>query len=70
MAAQTFNRWAHHGTWQRLFDLARERGGAEWGMAFLDDTSIRAHAKATGAAKRMARPVCKRYVRPGLSGLR
>ena len=41
-------RWARLGVWDRLLDLARERG-IELGMAFLDGTSIRAHAKAAGA---------------------
>jgi transposase len=50
-AAQIFIRWARLGVWDRLLDLARERG-IELGMAFLDGTSIRAHAKAAGAAKR------------------
>jgi hypothetical protein len=35
--------------------LAQQRGGVEAGMAFLDGTSIRAHHKAAGAAKK-ARP--------------
>jgi transposase len=51
MAAQTFNRWAHLGVWERLLELAQERGVA-LGMAFLDGTSIRAHPKAAGARKR------------------
>ena len=37
--------------WDRLLDLAQERG-VELGMAFLDGTSIRAHAKAAGASKK------------------
>src|SRR3712207_1184986 len=52
MAAQTFNRWSHHGVWQRLLTLAQERGGIQKGMAFLDASTIRAHAKAAGAEKR------------------
>src|SRR5215210_4545289 len=51
-AAQIFIRWARLGVWDRLLDLARERG-VELGMAFLDGTSIRAHAKAAGASKRI-----------------
>jgi transposase len=52
-AAQTFIRWAKKGVWERLLGLAQERaGGAQLGMVFLDGTSIRAHAKAAGAAKR------------------
>jgi len=50
-AAQTFIRWARLGVWERLLDLARERGVA-LGMAFLDGTNIRAHPKAAGASKK------------------
>ena len=53
MAAQTFIRWARLGVWERLLDLAQARG-AELGMTVLDGTSIRAHAKAAGAAKKGA----------------
>jgi transposase len=49
-AAQTFIRWNHLGVWERLLDLAQERGVA-LGMVFLDGTSIRAHHKAAGALK-------------------
>lgn len=45
MAAQTFIRWSRLGVWERLLDLAQQRGVA-LGMAFLDGTNIRAHAKA------------------------
>ncbi len=48
-AAQLFLRWSRHGAWQRLLEAAQARG-VELGMAFLDDTSIRAHQKAAGAA--------------------
>ena len=51
MAAQTFNRWGHLGVWERLLELAQERGVA-LGMAFLDGTTIRAHQKAAGAARK------------------
>jgi transposase len=54
-AAQTSNRWTHLGVWERLLDLAQERGVA-LGMAFLDGTSIRAHQKAAGAARKGGRP--------------
>ena len=54
MAAQTFNRWGHLGVWERLLDVAQERGVA-LGMAFLDGTSIRAHQKAAGAARKGGR---------------
>jgi transposase len=52
MAAQTFNRWSHHGVWERLLEMAQQRDGVELGMTFLDGTSIRAHQKAAGAAKK------------------
>ena len=51
MAAQTFNRWGHLGVWERLLELAQEHGVA-LGMAFLDGTTIRAHQKAAGAARK------------------
>ena len=50
-AAQIFIRWARLGAWDRLLDLVRKRG-VGLGMAFLDGTSIRAHAKAAGASKK------------------
>lgn len=52
MAAQLFNRWAHHGVWERLLEQAQQRDGIRLGMAFLDGSSIRAHQKAAGAAKK------------------
>jgi transposase len=51
MAAQTFNRWAKLGVWETLLDLVQAQGVA-LGMAFLDGTTIRAHHKAAGAAKK------------------
>jgi transposase len=51
MAAQTFIRWARLGVWERLLTLAQERG-VQLGMAFLDGTSVRAHQKAAGAARK------------------
>jgi transposase len=51
MAAQTFIRWSRLGVWERLLVMVQERG-VELGMAFLDGTSIRAHQKAAGAAKK------------------
>src|SRR5215207_489030 len=51
-AAQTFIRWAHLGVWELLL-LAQERG-VQRGMTFLDGTSIRAHQKAAGAARKGA----------------
>ena len=50
-AAQTFIRWAHLGVWERLLRLAQQRG-VKLGMAFLDGSSIRAHHKAAGAARK------------------
>jgi transposase len=50
-AAQIFIRWARLGVWDRLLAMAQERG-VELGMAFLDGTSIRAHAKGAGAWKK------------------
>lgn len=50
-AAQIFIRWARLGVWDRLLAMTQERG-VELGMAFLDGTSIRAHAKAAGASKK------------------
>src|SRR3954451_24924856 len=52
-AAQTFIRRARLGVWERLLLLAQERGG-QLGMTFLDGTSIRAHQKAAGAARKGA----------------
>ena len=68
-AAQTFIRWAHLGVWERLLLLAQERG-VQLGMTFLDGTSIRAHQKAAGAARkgalqRSGRPV-KRWAGLGV----
>ena len=53
LAAQLFIRWAGAGAWERLLELAQEHaGGLELGLAFLDGTNIRAHAKAAGAPKK------------------
>lgn len=52
MAAQCFNRWGHLGVWERLLELTQQQVGIETGMAFLDGSSIRAHHKAAGAAKK------------------
>ena len=52
-AAQLFIRWAKQGAWERLLERAQEQaGGLELGLAFLDGTNIRAHAKAAGAPKK------------------
>jgi transposase len=53
-AAQTFIRWARLGVWERLLALAQDKG-VQLGMTFLDGTSIRAHQKAAGAARKGAR---------------
>jgi transposase len=52
MAAQTFKRWSRPGVWERLLQRAQRREGVKRGMAFLDGTTIRAHQKAAGAAKK------------------
>jgi transposase len=51
MAAQTFIRWSRLGVWEHLLALVQERG-VRLGMTFLDGASVRAHAKAAGAAER------------------
>ena len=53
-AAQTFIRWSRLGVWERLLLLA-QKGRVELGMTFLDGTSIRAHQKAAGAARKRTR---------------
>jgi len=50
-AAQTFIRWSKLGVWERLLTLVQE-GGVQLGMTFLDGTTIRAHQKAAGAARK------------------
>ena len=50
-AAQIFIRWARAGVWERLLGLVQDRG-IQLGMVFLDGTSVRAHQKAAGAARR------------------
>lgn len=50
-AAQLFLRWSQLGVWPRLLGRVQERG-VSLGMVFLDGTTIRAHAKAAGAARR------------------
>jgi transposase len=52
-AAQVFIRWARLGVWERLLSLVQEHG-VQLGMVFLDGTSVRAHQKAAGAARRGA----------------
>ena len=53
-AAQLFIRWSRHGAWERLLILVQERG-VKLGLVYLDGTSIRAHRKAAGAARKGAR---------------
>jgi len=62
-AAQMFIRWARLGVWDRLLLLAQEQG-VQLGMTFLDGTSIRAHQKAAGAARKGALPRSGTPVRP------
>ena len=62
-AAQTFIRWARLGVWERLLLLAQERG-VRLGMTFLDGTSIRAHQKAAGAARKGALKGSETHVKP------
>ena len=50
-AAPVFIRWARAGVWEHLLTLVQERGVA-LGMVFLDSTSVRAHQKAAGVARR------------------
>ncbi len=61
-AAQTFIRWAKLGVWEDLLDLAQVQGVA-LGMVFLDGTSIRAHHKAAGAARKGALQRNEMYVK-------
>nr|WP_197463143.1 IS5 family transposase [Gluconobacter thailandicus] len=51
IAAQLFIRWSKLAVWQRLFEKVKGRDQA-LGMVFLDGTTIRAHHKAAGAAKK------------------
>ena len=62
-AAQTFIRWARLGVWERLLLVAQERG-VRLGMTFLDGTSIRAHQKAAGAARKGDLKGSETHVKP------
>src|ERR671916_2875927 len=62
LAAQLFIRWSKRGVWERLLDLAQQRGIA-LGMTFIDGTTIRAHQKAAGAEKRGPTARSERSVR-------
>ena len=50
-----FRRWQHAGVWDRALAAlqaeADERGELDWGLHFLDGTTIRAHPHAAGAKK-------------------
>ena len=48
-AAQLFIRWSKLRAWERLLEMAQERG-VSLGMVHLDGTTIRAHAKAAGGS--------------------
>ena len=61
-AAQTFIRSTRLGVWERLLGLAQDRG-VQLGMTFLDGTSIRAHHKAAGAARKGAHKLNGTHVR-------
>ncbi len=61
-AAQTFIRWARLGVWERLLSLVQARE-VEFGMVFLDGTSIRAHQKAAGARRKGALKLSETHVR-------
>jgi len=61
-AAQTFIRWARLGVWERLLALVQNKG-VQLGMTFLDGTSIRAHQKAAGAARKGALKLNGTHVR-------
>jgi transposase len=50
--AQTFIDWARLGVWERWLELVQAQLGIALAMVFLDGTSIRAHQKAAGAAKK------------------
>ena len=50
------------GVWERLLLLAPERG-VQLGMTFLDGTSIRAHQKAAGAARKGALKLNETHVK-------
>src|SRR3712207_9155532 len=52
MAAQTFSRWSRLGAWERLLELAQQRGGGEGGRAFLHGTHIPAPPQGAGAEQK------------------
>jgi transposase len=67
MTAQTFIRWARLGVWERLLNLVQDRG-IQFGITFLDSTSVRAHQKAAGARRKGALKLNETIVRR-LAGL-
>src|SRR4051794_41899391 len=52
MAAQTFSRWSRLGAWERLLELAQQRGGGGAGVGFLHGTGLPGHPKAPGAGEK------------------
>lgn len=54
-AAQTFIRWGKAGVWERVLEMAQEKG-IRLGMVHLDGTVIRAHAKAAGGSNAKTNP--------------
>jgi transposase len=62
-----FVRWAERGVWERLFRELAERGRSG-DTQMIDSTHVKAHRSASGA-KRMARPVGKRFLLSGLISL-
>ena len=62
-AAQVFIRWARAGVWERLLGLVQERG-VQFGMVFLDGTSVRAHQKAAGARRKGDLKLSEMIVKP------
>ena len=64
MAAQPFIRWSRLNVWERLLTRVQDQG-VQLGMTFLDNTSIRAHQKAAGAAETAALQRSETIVKPG-----
>ena len=61
-----YNRWAKRGVWKAVFDRLARR--SRHSLHLIDSTIVKAHRAASGA-KRMARPVRKRFVSADLSSL-
>src|ERR1700712_4942432 len=51
-AAQLFIRWSRLGVWERLLELAQERGGVKTGMTFLDGSSISGASEGCGSGQK------------------